>query len=92
MVLSMMAYSLSASGANTLKTLSQKPLFAQRPTAEAGPSMEFRPIAVKRRFDEEAIVLGSRANAAFTRWEQVFNPFLLIVTQAIAAHKSAPTS
>jgi hypothetical protein len=56
------------------------------------PPRNARPIAVEDRLDEQPIILGGRPNMAFTAWKQVFNPFPLVIMQAVTMQRSAPES
>src|SRR6476659_4643025 len=95
MVLSIIAYSLSASAARCWNIRSQ--------TAE--PSVELCPLteqlrqiapwhpgtkAVQHRLDEQPSVRSGHPDRAFAPRQQVFDPFPLVVTQSETPHRSAP--
>ena len=101
MVLSIIAYSLSASAARCWNIRSQTPLLAQRlnrsvdlcPLTE--PLRQIAPwhpgtIAVQRRLNEQPIVRSGHPDRAFAPRQQVFDPFPLVVTQSETPHRSAP--
>jgi hypothetical protein len=99
MVLSIIAYSLSASG-EMVEDLLPDP--ALGPAAE--PTMGILPIAealrqiapwdagavtIEHRFDEAAIVLGSGADMADPPRQPVLDPLPLVIAQSISGHRSA---
>ncbi len=101
MVLSIIAYSLSASAARCWKIRSQNSRL--RPPAEAPvhvlPIPEaFRqiapgypgPIAVQHRFDEPPVVDRGHANPTLAPGKQVPDAVPLIIAKSVAAHRSAP--
>jgi hypothetical protein len=47
------------------------------------------PVAGKHRFDEQAVVGGGHPDRAASPRQKVLNPFPLVVTQSVAAHRSA---
>src|SRR5215210_4738424 len=105
MVLSIMAYSLSASAATCWNTRSHTPALAQRlkRAAEAGlhldPAAEAlrqiapgdtRAIAVEHGLDKEPVVLGGAADMPDPARQKVSDPLPLVIAQAVASHPSGP--
>ena len=90
MVLSIIAYSLSASAASMSNTFFQTPVCAQRDhrvcTLIGSPN---RSGTIENRLDEQPVVAGGHADRTFAARQQVLDPFPLFVTQCIAAHRSA---
>jgi hypothetical protein len=46
-------------------------------------------VAIEHRLDESTVVFGRHADMASPAWEQVLDPFPLVVTQSISCHWSA---
>ena len=100
MVLSMIAYSLSASVARCWKSRLQTPDLAHRlnrrwtflPVAEAlwqiAPG-DAGAVAVKHRLDEPAVVRRGHADMSLPPRQQVLDPLPLVVATFVAAHRSA---
>src|SRR5271155_312680 len=100
MVLSSIAYSLSAFGGEMLEDLLPDPGFG--PPSE--PAMGILPVAqalrqiaprdagavaIEHRLDEATIVLSGRANMADPPRQPVLDPLPLVVAQSISRHRSA---
>ena len=101
MVLSIMAYSLSASAARSLEH--PLPYPALGPAREARMNLDriakalrqvppgnARAIAVEHSFDKQPIVLGRHPNMAFTSRQKILDPVPLVVPKSITSHWSAP--
>src|SRR5271169_3614587 len=54
------------------------------------PPRDARSVSEQHRLEEQSIVFRRHPDMPLTARKQVFNPFPLVVTQAIAAHGSAP--
>src|SRR4051812_16862168 len=102
MVLSIIAYSLSASPARCWNTL---PNAGDGPAAEAALHLDPLPetlrqvtprdpgpIAVKDSLDKQPIVPRRHTNRPLTAGQEVSDPLPLIVTQPVASHRSAPNT
>src|SRR5215204_4933004 len=100
MVLSIMAYSLSASAATCWNTRSHTPAF---PAAEAGVDLDpaaealgqIAPRdtgaeAVEHRLNKEPVVLGRAPDMPDPPRQQILDPRPLIISHAVASHRSAP--
>src|SRR4051812_30414016 len=101
MVLSIIAYSLSASAARCWNT--RLPHAGLGPAAEAGVDLDptaeplwqiapgdARPIAVEHGRDKRPVVLGSYPHIPNPPRQQIADPRPLIIPQAVASHRSAP--
>src|SRR5215211_6422586 len=99
MVLSIIAYSLSAASARCSNTLSHTP--APGPAAKAGvdllpgaePLRQVAPgnagtVAIEHGLHEQAVVLGGHAHMPGATGQQVPDPLPLIVAQGVAAHRA----
>src|SRR3954471_2125954 len=95
-----MAYSLSASIATCWNTLSHTPAF---PAAEAGlhldPTAEplgqiapgdASPIPVEHGLNKQPVVLGRAPDMPDPPRQQILDPLPLIISHAVASHRSAP--
>src|ERR1700730_2734587 len=100
MVLSIMAYSLSASLARNSNILFHTPFLAQREKrvyldriAKALRQItprDTRSVAVEHRFHEQPVVLCRDPDMALAPRQHILDPIPLIVPQPITTHRSAP--
>ena len=97
MVLSIMAYSLSASVAMLKQPLPHPGLGpAAEPPVSIFPITQAlgqitpgnsRTVAIDNRFDESTIVARGRADMTDSPWQQVLDTLPLVVTQSVAGHR-----
>jgi hypothetical protein len=78
---------------NAARTPAPQALVGILPAAEALRKIaprNARAIAIEHRLDKQAVVRRGSANVAVTTGKKILNPLPLIVSQAIATHRSAP--
>jgi hypothetical protein len=100
MVLSIMAYLLSASAANMSNIFFQTPVLAQRENRvwifigspkRSGRSRQGMPaLAIENGFHEQPIVLGCDSDMTLPSRQKIFDPLPLVVSQGVSSHGSVP--